>query len=275
MTTRIALVAELDPTWAGMVRALESDGAEVDLLAPRTPAADVVACASRTKAVVIVDLAPDPSSALTTIAACRAAGVAPVVAVAQDPSHELTRAVRLAGAFYLALHPVGLDEMRSILRSAFEAIERSRPTASSCRATRRILVVDDDADFVASVKALLEAYGYAVSSAPTGRQGLEQARREHPDLIVLDVMMEHEGAGYEVNQAVKFAPGFEALRHVPILMVSSIDIDPATRFCEAGEVDMVTPTAYLTKPLDIQRFLAEVAALLGEPRDAAALAGTR
>ncbi len=259
------MLAELDPDWTAIVRALESAPMEVDVLAPRTPAADVIACAARTEAVVVVDLVPDPSRGVAIIAACRrAAGVGPVVAVAANPSQELTRSVRLAGAFYLALQPVTADEMKSILQSAFQSLDRRRPSASTCRATRRILIIDDDQDFVASATALLEAYGYAVMSAPSGRDGLHKALTEHPDLIVLDVMMEHDSAGYEVNEAVKFAPGFEAIRHIPILMVSSIPVDPATRFSMSEEMPMITPNAYLTKPLDIPRFLTEVSALLGE-----------
>jgi two-component system alkaline phosphatase synthesis response regulator PhoP len=265
MTRRVVLLADLDPEWTTIVRALEAAPMEVDVLAPRTPAADVVACAARAEAVVVVDLAPDPSRGMAIVGACRrSAGVGPVVAVAANPSAELTRAVRLAGAFYLALQPVTAEEMRSILQNAFQSLDRRRTSASMCRAVRRILIIDDDQDFVASTTALLEAYGYAVSTAATGRDGLYKARTEQPDLIVLDVMMENDSAGYEVNEAVKFAPGYESIRHIPILMVSSIQVDPATRFSMADEAPMITPNTYLTKPLDIPRFLAEVSALLGE-----------
>lgn len=222
-----------------------------------------------------MDLATDPSTALTTVAACRAAAVGPVVVVAANPSPEVTRRVRLAGAYYLALRPVELDEMRTILDSAFQSMDRGRTGASTCRATRRILIIDDDRDFVASTTALLDACGYAVSSARTGCEGLAKAQAEHPDLIVLDVMMENDSAGYEVTQAVKFAKGAEDLRHIPILMVSSIDLSPNERFSMAGEAAMITPNAYLTKPLDIQRFLAEVGSLLGDPHRDALQAGTR
>jgi CheY-like chemotaxis protein len=265
MTRRIVLLAELSPDWTAMVRALEYDGMEIDVLSPATPPADVIACAARSESVVVVDLMPDPSRAVALVAACRrAAGAGPVIAVAANPSQELTRSVRLAGAFYLALQPVTPDEMRCILQNAFESLRRRRPHASSCRERRRILIVDDDQDFVASTTALLEAYGYAVSWASTGRAGLEKARTEHPDLIVLDVMMENEAAGYEVNETVKYAPGFESVRHIPILMVSSIQEEPAERFSMAGEAMLITPNAYLAKPLDIPRFLREVGALLGE-----------
>jgi hypothetical protein len=79
--------------------------------------------------------------------------------------------------------------------------------------------------------------------------------------------MEDDSSGYAVNQAVKFSQDFECFRHVPILMVSSIPVSPATRFSMAGEVDMVTPDSYLTKPVDIPAFLDQVRALLGDQAD--------
>ena len=138
---------------------------------------------------------------------------------------------------------------------------------STDRATRRILLVDDDADFTLSTTTLLESQGYIVSTARSAKEGLEKVLTDSPDLIVLDVMMEHESAGYQLNQALKFGPEFESFRRVPILMVSSIPIDPARRFQMAGEVEMVTPNSYLTKPVDIAAFLSEIRALLGEPSD--------
>jgi CheY-like chemotaxis protein len=275
MRRRLVLVADLDPHWAGVFRCLVPELAEIDLLPPTTKPDDVVACAARERAVVVVDLAKDPSRGLTIASACRAAAVGPVVIVAENPSADLTRRVRLAGAFYLALGPVDADEMRTILDSAFRSFDRSQTAASSCRATRRILIIDDDADFAASTAALLEACGYAVSSASSAREGLARARVEHPDLIVLDVMMEHDSSGYELTQAVKFASGSDDIRHIPILMVSSIETSPDVRFRMSEEAPLITPDAYLTKPLDLGRFLAEVATLVGEPREVMAGAAAR
>jgi DNA-binding response OmpR family regulator len=272
----VVLVADLDEHWARLARALEGDGIELDILSPRAPQADVVACATRSDGVVVLDLDPDPSSGLMTVAACRrAAATVPVIVAAANPSMELTRSVRLSGAFYLALQPLSVEEMRSILQSAFQCMDRRRASASTFRATRRVLIIDDDSDFLASTAALLEAHGYAVSQATTGREGLKRMMDEHPDLVIVDVMMEHDWAGYEVNEAIKFAPGFECVRHVPVVMVSSIQVDPATRFSQSEEVEMVTPNLYLTKPLDIPRFLAEIEALLGQPRSGAVETASR
>lgn len=268
MSPRVVLVVELTDQWAAIVRALEDDGIEIDLLSPRAPQSEVVACATRSDSVVVVDLQPDSSVGMTTLAACRrAAPATPVIVVAANPSLELTRSVRLSGAFYLALQPMGLEEMRSILQSAFQCMERRRASASTCVAKRRILLIDDDTDFLASTAALLEAHGYSVSQATTASEGLARTKEEHPDLVVVDIMMENEWAGYGVNEAIKFDPGFQCVRHVPVVMVSSIGLDPTARFGHSDEAEMVTPNLYLTKPLDIPRFISEIAALLGEPRN--------
>lgn len=120
---------------------------------------------------------------------------------------------------------------------------------------RTVLVIDDDLDFAASVRALLESEGYEVDHAPSGKAGLERLRHHRPDLIVLDVMMESIVEGYAVNQAIKFRPDFEAYADIPIVMVSSIQESPDDRFGRAGEVDMVRPDRYMTKPLDLDLFL--------------------
>jgi DNA-binding response OmpR family regulator len=262
---RVLLVADRTPVWDDLTRTLQADQVDCVWVPVTATAAEVARDLERCNSALIVDLAPDPVRAMTLVSACRQhARSSPVIVVAANPSIELTRRLRLSGVFYLALDPVSTEEMRSVLSSAFGCLARKRPDTSMCRAKRRVLVVDDDADFVASISTLLESQGYCVSSARSGKEGLEKLRAESPDLIVLDVVMEDDSSGYGVNQAVKYSQGFECFRHVPILMVSSIPVAPATRFSMAGEVDMVTPNSYLTKPVDITAFLEEVRALLGE-----------
>lgn len=129
--------------------------------------------------------------------------------------------------------------------------------------TKRILLVDDDDDFRAAVQELLAGKGFDVAAARSGREALRLIAEQRPDLIVLDVMMENDFAGYEVTQRLRFPEEPEAGRPVPILMVSSIELDPQTRFSRALEAPMIQPDAYLTKPLDLARFLASVESLLG------------
>jgi CheY-like chemotaxis protein len=119
----------------------------------------------------------------------------------------------------------------------------------------KILVIDDDQDFRVSVRSLLESKGYVVLEADSGRAGLRKVVEQKPDIIVLDIMMECDSEGYGVNQAIKYQDAYAEFRDIPILMTSSIDLSPDERFPMAGEVDMIRPDFYLTKPLDIPKFL--------------------
>ncbi len=119
----------------------------------------------------------------------------------------------------------------------------------------KILLIDDDQDFRASIRSLLESHGYAVLEADSGREGLRKVVEYKPDVIVLDIMMECDVEGYGVNQAIKYQDLYADYRNIPIVMISSIDLTPDERFPMAGELDMIRPDFYLTKPLEIPKFL--------------------
>ena len=126
----------------------------------------------------------------------------------------------------------------------------------------KILIVDDDDDYRASLRALLEGEGYKVVEAATGSEGLAVARDQHPKLIVLDVHLDHLGEGYSINQALKCSENYGDLRDVPVIMASSVEADPASLFGWVGDTKPITPDAYMTKPLDIPKFLQRVQELL-------------
>ena len=84
---------------------------------------------------------------------------------------------------------------------------------------KRILLVDDDRDFVESNKDLLEAQGYAILTAYDGKTGLETAIRERPDLMILDVMMATDTEGFEVSRKIPDTP---ELKHMRVLLVTGI-----------------------------------------------------
>jgi len=127
---------------------------------------------------------------------------------------------------------------------------------------KTILIVDDDVDFRDSVTVVLEAQGYRVAAAASAKEALASISASKPDLVVLDIMMECDSAGYEVNQAIKFREEFQLARNVPIMMVSSIPLEPAARFDRAAEVKMITPDCYMVKPLNFNVFLERVRGLM-------------
>jgi two-component system alkaline phosphatase synthesis response regulator PhoP len=81
----------------------------------------------------------------------------------------------------------------------------------------RVLVVDDEKDVVELVKFLLERDGHTVLEAFNGREALERANAEHPDLIILDIMMP-EMDGYTVNARLTEN---EATRRIPVIILTA------------------------------------------------------
>src|SRR5690349_12857831 len=89
---------------------------------------------------------------------------------------------------------------------------------TKAQATANILVVDDDPEIVSMLSTRLTKRGYKVTTASDGNRALELARREKPDLVLLDVMMPGK-SGWEVARALKQDPVTE---NVKIVMLTAI-----------------------------------------------------
>jgi CheY-like chemotaxis protein len=122
----------------------------------------------------------------------------------------------------------------------------------------KILVVDDDPDFVEATRIILEGAGYEVVSAADGDESLRVTRKEKPDLIILDVIMSSILDGLNVTQQLQ-----EDAEHkdIPIVMVTSIaNTDYAALFPTDEYVHI---SAFMTKPVLPDRLLEQVSRLLG------------
>lgn len=89
----------------------------------------------------------------------------------------------------------------------------------------KILIVDDDMDFIEITKFALEGKGYRVYSAESGAEGWEQANKVAPDLIIMDLMMESLNAGMALSQKIK-----NHFPRTPILMLTSISRETGMDF---------------------------------------------
>jgi CheY-like chemotaxis protein len=122
----------------------------------------------------------------------------------------------------------------------------------------KILVVDDDPDFVEIMRTILESHGYNVVTAANGKQALDQVKANHPDLMLLDIMMSTVLDGLNVSEQLAQDP--EA-KFMPVIMVSSIaDTSHADLFPMEEQPHM---DAWLSKPVDPNTLLNKVAELLG------------
>ena len=111
----------------------------------------------------------------------------------------------------------------------------------------KILLVDDDVEFVNSTTDLLEAHGYTVISAPDGMSGLELARKERPDLMVLDVMMATKTEGFDVARKI---PGLPELHTMPVLLVTGIRKEMALSFRLEPDETWLPVSRIMEKPVD-------------------------
>jgi CheY-like chemotaxis protein len=127
----------------------------------------------------------------------------------------------------------------------------------------RILIVDDDSDYVTSVRLYLGAKGHQVFSASSGSEGLDRVKQVQPDLIILDVMMETHTEGFHVSLELRDrSPDSEyaAYRDTPILILTSIHETTALRF--APDEDYLPVSALLDKSVRLDVLLAKVEELL-------------
>ena len=123
--------------------------------------------------------------------------------------------------------------------------------------TKKVLVVDDDPDFVEVIRTILEQEGYRVVMAANGTEALEKARAEAPDLMLLDVMMSHVLEGVEVTHLLEEDP---LLRHIPVLMISSIADTSSAAFFPMDE--SLAIDGWISKPVSPSDLLQKVARAL-------------
>jgi CheY-like chemotaxis protein len=127
---------------------------------------------------------------------------------------------------------------------------------------KRILLVDDDRDLVASVKAFLEARGYEIDTAHSGIEGHERIREHRPDLVVLDIMMDYDTDGFNVAFKLREDP---ETADIPVVIMSGFtrELDTKTHVFEPMMYRDWPAAKFLEKPVklaDLADTIAEVLA---------------
>src|SRR3989338_10462098 len=121
--------------------------------------------------------------------------------------------------------------------------------------TKKILLVEDEPDLAAAVQVRLETRGYKVSVASDGQEGLNKARAENPDLIILDIMLPKID-GYKVCRMLKFD---EKYQKIPVMMFSARVQDKDRELAkECGADD------YLIKPFEPNLLFGKIKELLAK-----------
>jgi DNA-binding response OmpR family regulator len=127
------------------------------------------------------------------------------------------------------------------------------PKDSGQKAGKRILLVDDDAEIVESLRLALEANGYTVLVARDGNQGLALSERENPDLVILDMMMPKR-SGFLVLEKMR------RTRDTPMRVIM-ITANEGTR--HKAYAEMLGVDDYIRKPFPMDRLIESVQRLIG------------
>ena len=119
---------------------------------------------------------------------------------------------------------------------------------------KKVLVVDDDPDFVDAVKSVIEKGGYQVDVAYDGKEGLEKVSQSKPDLIILDVMMPVMD-GYKACKKLKADP---ATSEIPIIMLTAVASRVASSTYSHRDMLESDVEDYMPKPVEPEELLERI-----------------
>lgn len=127
----------------------------------------------------------------------------------------------------------------------------------------KVLVIDDDPDFLDATRIMLEKGQFEVEVASNADEGLAKVKSTSPDLVVLDVMMPNDYEGFEVARAIR-----EELKltKLPLVILSAIHERKQVPYRFAADATYLPVDVFLDKPVDTARLVDTVKELLGQQR---------
>jgi len=128
----------------------------------------------------------------------------------------------------------------------------------------KILLVDDDSDFLEPLKFFLTSNGFLVEMATSPEEGMEKVKQTNPDLVVLDIMMPKDYEGFEVAKYIRENLRLESL---PILMLSNIHNVKKPHYRFAPDKDFLPVDVFIDKPVEFDVLIDTLNKLLGEKRE--------
>jgi len=138
-----------------------------------------------------------------------------------------------------------------------------KPSDKKGKPKKKILLVDDDLDFLEMHSAVLENRGYHVITARSSQECLDKLDRTRPDVVVLDVMMERFDSGFSASRKIK-----EKHPHTPVILLTSIGDQTGLEFSSNDEILKETGAdLLLDKPVSPKVFVEEIEKLAASPKN--------
>jgi CheY-like chemotaxis protein len=161
--------------------------------------------------------------------------------------------------FYYYISSADIEELVAAVKNAVGAPVRRRSGRLP-----KVLIVDDDRGIHETIRAVLTPAGYSIVSAYSQREGLDAARQEKPDIILLDIMMETTTDGFEFCREARCDP---FIKHTPILGISAIEKMIGGYYPSDFDPDLFPVDGYLRKPVVADELLSELNKFLPERRN--------
>jgi len=123
----------------------------------------------------------------------------------------------------------------------------------------KVLIVDDEVDFVEINKAALENKGYQVIPAYNGEEGVKKALEEKPDIVILDVMMTTKTEGFDVARELR---KHKEMQDTPIIMLTAIRERMDIKWKIQPDKEWLPVTEFLEKPVPPDKLIEKVEEML-------------
>jgi two-component system, OmpR family, response regulator len=153
-----------------------------------------------------------------------------------------------------------VEDQDSLRRILSLVMKQSKKTDQ--KREKKVLIVDDDVDFLEMHAAVLKNRGYGVATAKSSKECLDKLSKSRPDVVVLDVMMEQFDSGFKLSKKIK-----GKYRDLPVMLLTSIGAQTGLEFSSNEEVLRATGAdILLDKPVSPKVFTDEIEKLTSAKR---------
>ena len=185
---------------------------------------------------------------------------AQIIITAAENTRELEVQVREQDIFYYYIKSFDKEELRTVVNNVFKKLGKEKEEQSMSEPAK-ILIVDDDPDFVDAIRVILEKKDYQVEVAHNQNEAMEKIKKNKPDLILLDIMMDRLDDGFTICYKLKHDAN---LKNIPVFAISSITEKTGFKFNPKTDGEYFEADDYAQKPIETDDLLKRVEGLLNK-----------